>query len=574
MTPLLIGLASVVVVILIAAAVGMRHVRNEERADLADLPGGRNAVSGRHDPDRASDRRRPRPDRQPARAAGSARSRSAGEWQAGRGERGSGDVGRGYGERDDEPDFRTAQQRGRQVRGKRDDAGDWPRSEWDKLSDADYWKEVASDRPLVTTARSAQPGQDPLPAGPVRDLGAARQPAQPAPRAAEPRHDTDRPTVAAGLPARGAAQPAAAGNGREFLAAPTVGHGQEPRGQRHGARPADDDPLTSPSFPKIGSDSRSYHSRPAAAASPADQAGYYAPPAQPAGYGTASARSADGRGRNGYGGTNGHSGANGRHGNSGYAVASGPGGASGHAGASGYGGANGYGGASGHAGASGYDASQGDDSSATTAPRSYPPDARATPGGYGTGSLPPAARQVGPGAGIPAGPAQPARAPAPSPAAAGSPAGNPYGSYVNSDAPGYSGQPTAAYQLGQAGYAGDPAGLGNGHGGSHYLPGPPPGASAPPLGSRAAGWYPGTPAAPVPGSLPGQPGSGGQLSPPGYAAMPNGIGHHDLAGYRPAGYDSGPEAPAHPPAGRHSAGRDAARYLPAEPYRQDGYGRQ
>src|SRR6266581_3110377 len=102
MTPLLIGLASVVVVILIAAAVGMRHVRNEERADLADLPGGRNAVSGRHDPDRAS------------------------------------------------------------------------------------------DRPLVTTARSAQPGQDPLPAGPVRDLGAARQPAQPAPRAAEPRHDTDR----------------------------------------------------------------------------------------------------------------------------------------------------------------------------------------------------------------------------------------------------------------------------------------------------------------------------------------------------------------------------------------------
>src|SRR2546428_13695536 len=34
--PILIGLAAVVVVILIAVALGMRHVRNEERADFAD----------------------------------------------------------------------------------------------------------------------------------------------------------------------------------------------------------------------------------------------------------------------------------------------------------------------------------------------------------------------------------------------------------------------------------------------------------------------------------------------------------------------------------------------------------
>jgi len=568
MTPLLIGLASVVVVILIAVAVGMRHVRNEERADLDDLPGGRGAANGRHDPGWASDRRRPRPDRQPARPAGSARSRGAGEWPARRADRGSADAGRGYGERDDEPDFRTAQ-RGRQVRGRRDDVGDWPSTEWDKLSDADYWKEVASDRPLVTTARAAQPGQDPLPAGPAHDIGAAPRPAQAAPRAAEPRHDADRPAVAAGLPVRGVPQPAAAGSGRDFLAAPAVGHGQEPRGQRPAIGPADDDPLTSPSFPKITSDSRSYHSRPAApAANSADPAMYRAPSAQPASYGTGGARSANGRGLNGHGGTNGYSGANGRGGASGYAGAS-----------NGYASANGRRGNNGYSGANGYGASHADSSSATTAPRSYRPDAGPAGGSYGTPSLPPGARPSGPAAGVPAGQPQPVGPPALSQPATESPAGNPYGSYVTSDLPGYPGQPAAAYPIGHpgGGYAGAPAGQGNGHGGSHYLPGPPPGASASPLGSGAAGWYPGMPAAmpsaPVPGGPPGQAGSGGQLSPSGYAAMPNGAGRHDPAGYQPVGYDSAAGAPGRPPAGRHSAGPDAARYLPPEGYRQDGYGR-
>jgi hypothetical protein len=587
MTPLLIGLASVVVVILIAVAVGMRHVRNEERADLDDLPGGRGAANGRHDPNWASDRRRPRPDRQPARPADSARSRGAGEWSARRADRGSADAGRGYGERDDEPDFRTAQRqearsqpRGRQVRGRRDDVGDWPSTEWDKLSDADYWKEVASDRPLVTTARAAQPGQDPPPAGPARDIGAARRPAQAAPRPAEPRHDADRPTVAVGLPVRGVPQPAAAGSGRDFLAAPAVGHGQDLRGQRPGIGPADDDPLTSPSFPKITSDSRSYHGRPAApAANSADPAMYGAPSAQPASYGTGGARPANGRGLNGHGGTNGYGSANTGHGANGSSGANGRGGASGYAGPdNGYGSANGRRGNNGY-GANGYGTSHADSSSATTAPRSYRPDAGPAAGSYGTPSLPPGARPSGPAAGVPAGQPQPVRPPAASQPATESPAGNPYGSYVTSDLPGYQGQPAAAYQIGHpgGGYAGDPAGQGNGHGGSHYLPGPPPGASAPPLGSGAAGWYPGIPAAmpsaPVPGGLPGQAGSGGQLSPSGYAAMPNGAGRHDPAGYQPAGYDSGAGAPGRPPAGRHSAGPDAARYLPPEGYRQDGYGR-
>ena len=51
MTPLVIGLAAVVMVILIAVVIGMRYVRNEERADLADREedGGRTEEGARQD---------------------------------------------------------------------------------------------------------------------------------------------------------------------------------------------------------------------------------------------------------------------------------------------------------------------------------------------------------------------------------------------------------------------------------------------------------------------------------------------------------------------------------------------
>jgi hypothetical protein len=47
--------------------------------------------------------------------------------------------------------------RTRQHRGKRDDADDWPSSEWDKLSDEQYWAELSADKPLASMARPAQP---------------------------------------------------------------------------------------------------------------------------------------------------------------------------------------------------------------------------------------------------------------------------------------------------------------------------------------------------------------------------------------------------------------------------------
>jgi hypothetical protein len=42
-------------------------------------------------------------------------------------------------------------------RGKRDDDDDWPSSEWDKLSDEQYWAELSADKPLSTMARPSKP---------------------------------------------------------------------------------------------------------------------------------------------------------------------------------------------------------------------------------------------------------------------------------------------------------------------------------------------------------------------------------------------------------------------------------
>src|SRR6266581_2712970 len=204
MTPLVIGLAAVVVVILIAVALGMRHVRNEERADFADVPADRGRAGGRPDQDWGSNgQRSARAERRPARGGGP-RSRGHEERAGRHGDRDYSGAGRGHDGRfdsgaradidHDEPDFRTAQRqearaqaRGRQVRGRRDDDGDWPRTEWDKLSDADYWKEVASDRPLVTTARVAPQAQDPSQARPGQAAQASRRGAESPPGRNMPR---------------------------------------------------------------------------------------------------------------------------------------------------------------------------------------------------------------------------------------------------------------------------------------------------------------------------------------------------------------------------------------------------
>ena len=67
---------------------------------------------------------------------------------------------------------------GRPSRSKHDDDDDWPSTEWDKLSDEQYWAELSADKPLATTARSAQSNsaQSSSPAAAKPGRGAAARP--------------------------------------------------------------------------------------------------------------------------------------------------------------------------------------------------------------------------------------------------------------------------------------------------------------------------------------------------------------------------------------------------------------
>ena len=192
-----------------------------------------------------------------------------------------------------------AKGRGRASRGRHDDDDDdWPSTEWDKLSDEQYWAELSSDKPLATTARSAQssapapvpapakaprattpppasgrtasrpqPGPDAEPEAPARRRQPADRPARNGSRQGPPRRtdgaDTDpgrpglaeRPAAPAAterLPARRrpAAEPAPVAPAPYLPAAPEVASAR-----------ADDDPLTSPHFARGAGgadDSRSY----------------------------------------------------------------------------------------------------------------------------------------------------------------------------------------------------------------------------------------------------------------------------------------------------------------------------
>ena len=233
------------------------------------------------------------------------------------------------------------------------DDEDWPSTDWDDLSDADYWKEVASDKPLVTRTPEPRPARPDLVPGPE----SGRRPARPAPdpqtviqqrpartgseaqtviqqrpdlrhlaaaagpgtgpgtgpigaepprgardphhRGAEPRRPADdgrrgpdqRPMGALARVRAAARAPRAAARRRrvrpEFLSAPPAPPASpmaaEPgpaRGRAHAGRPVpppvpqsrplpqplDEDPLTSPSFPRITEDSRSFRGSRARAA--------------------------------------------------------------------------------------------------------------------------------------------------------------------------------------------------------------------------------------------------------------------------------------------------------------------
>jgi hypothetical protein len=326
MTKLVIVLAVVIVVILVIVIIAARSMRAEDPEEFADRPGGRGRSRGGQDdryerhPARASRNGRPA-GRQgsPGRPAGASAGRgfdqrrdprrggydegmqdgrgyeddrgfdpgysdhrstqSTGPQQRSRGGRRGGD-----GRTSRRPEESQAPARAQQARSRRSgDSSEWDSSEWEKLSDVDYWAELASDKSLKTTAQPAAQARS----GPDRDTQALTRRSPSASTA--PRQDP-----ATGLPVRGRPQPAAA-----ELAGPPVGRPDftpapvpvsgirdqsraaagDPRPARH-AEPAglptlpgpgraqppgrprvdpDDDPLTSPSFPRIpADDSRSY----------------------------------------------------------------------------------------------------------------------------------------------------------------------------------------------------------------------------------------------------------------------------------------------------------------------------
>lgn len=168
----------------------------------------------------------------------------------------------------------------RQGRGKRDDEGDWPSNEWDELSDVDFWAEMASDKPF-SAQESAEPAKT------ARRGSRADRDARSV-RSAKPERSSrqDRDARLDGTATR--SEP----SGRPVVPEPVTKQLSRPSREldagllpaaRHQDLPgdlssvtraadlrpavADDDPLTSPSFPRIsGDDSRSYRrTRPGAA---------------------------------------------------------------------------------------------------------------------------------------------------------------------------------------------------------------------------------------------------------------------------------------------------------------------
>ncbi len=386
----IVGLGAVVILIVVVVLAAMHYLRAEAADDFDDLPDER--VTGAVGRDRHSGLRRPGRDvHRPARAGAEERrrpGRDEGPRDDGARRRGP---ERGYRDRPDQRDYpgdrdydgrRSARQpaagyddrraaagqarhpdgpqrrqdslpavRPRAARGsKKADDADWPSTEWDELSDVDYWAEVASDKPLTTTAQlasgdrsgrserggkaGARPAEaSPGPAGqqsgqpgpaPSRSPqhGSARgsRPDQAPKQEAAPRLPVRRQHAAAAARAPEVAVPLAA----PHQAQPEAGHWRPaartdapPAGPARGALPsepslamlaslggqrgpvpyADDDPLTSPSFPAIQDDSRSYrngrgrgasapHRSPVSPAAPTQQmAAYPQAPGQFDGYG-------------------------------------------------------------------------------------------------------------------------------------------------------------------------------------------------------------------------------------------------------------------------------------------------
>ncbi len=219
-----------------------------------------------------------------------------------------------------------AKGRGRPARGRNgDDDDDWPSTEWDKLSDEQYWAELSADKPLATTARSAQPSAPAPAAAPAKPPRAATQPPASGRAASRPQLAPDAEPDGAGRRRQPADRPARTGS-RQGTPLRTDGADTDP-GRRGGPadrpaaaaaterlparrRPAagpapaapapylpaapepvqaraEDDPLTSPHFARGAAgpdDSRSYRT-PARNPGPRqDRSGGQAYPSAPNGY--------------------------------------------------------------------------------------------------------------------------------------------------------------------------------------------------------------------------------------------------------------------------------------------------
>jgi hypothetical protein len=152
----------------------------------------------------------------------------------------------------------------------------WPTETFGGVSDEQFWDDLASDKPLATTARTAQPDtaakRRP---GPLPDLypgddrgrgdsrrGAAEGPGtHPQPRLAPDDRTVIQPAATAPVPTQPyptATQPSPAAQSARAAHQPA-----EPRGRSRAAISADEDPLTSPAYslrPKTNADGRSYPS--------------------------------------------------------------------------------------------------------------------------------------------------------------------------------------------------------------------------------------------------------------------------------------------------------------------------
>ncbi len=165
----------------------------------------------------------------------------------------------------------------------------WPTEAFGGVSDEQFWDDLASDKPLATTARTAQPDtatkRRPPRAGPLPDLhpahdrgrgdgrrGTADGPGtHPQPRLGPDDRTAIQPVQAAPQPpsaAPVAAQPYPTATQPSLIATQPVRaahRAAEPRGRSRAGLSADEDPLTSPAYslrPKGRVDGRSYPSSP------------------------------------------------------------------------------------------------------------------------------------------------------------------------------------------------------------------------------------------------------------------------------------------------------------------------